>query len=69
MYLSNAHRKTKTNECLLPSLARQSPHKAFYWFIVVFLSHLISCLAVLIVDYTYNHNLRGPQPVVVMLNK
>ena len=30
-YLTNAHRKTKTNECFLPSLARQSPHKAFYW--------------------------------------
>ena len=28
-YLTNAHRKT--NERFLPSLARQSPHKAFYW--------------------------------------
>ena len=25
--------KQKQNECFLPSLARQSPHKAFYWFI------------------------------------
>ena len=32
-YLANAHRKTKTNECFLPNLARQSPHKAFYWYL------------------------------------
>ena len=25
------HTGNKTNECFLPSLARQSPHKAFYW--------------------------------------
>ena len=31
-YLTNAHWKTKTNECFLASLARQSLHKAFYWY-------------------------------------
>ena len=35
-YLTNAHRKTKTNECFLPSLARQSPHKAFYWLYLLY---------------------------------
>ena len=27
------HTGKKTNECFLPSLARQSPHKAFYWYL------------------------------------
>ena len=42
------HRGKKTNECFLPSLARQSPHKAFYWYRTVDLLELNAVLGDLI---------------------